>query len=213
MGNNTRNEVIWVWLRQQNSWQQSMPWFGQISRTVNETCTWLLIYSARGLVWSGRGEEGVPLQWKWMRCLYCNPQAEIEAAVCSYPPEIGWSASLQPPQTFCWGFLLHHYGWQRQAFLSRSVAGQHPAHMGNVCFCIGQLHWLTLFAGSFLLPPWTRLILQPPYPGFGWCHINEHKLGTSTQVWAFLCISYFFPASPLSMSLWTCKISSSDETL
>lgn len=83
------------------------------------------IYSASGLVWSGRGEEGVPLQGKWMRCLYCNPQAEIVAAVCSQPSERGWSALLQPPPSFCWGFLSNHFGWGQRAFLSRYVVSQH----------------------------------------------------------------------------------------
>lgn len=99
-----------------------------ISRRVNETTyTSHLIYSASGLVWSGRGDEGVPLQGtgKWMRCLYCNPQAEIVAAVCSHPSERGWSASLQPPPSFCWGFLPHRYGWGQHAFLGRSAVGQH----------------------------------------------------------------------------------------
>lgn len=93
-------------------------------------------------MWSGKGEKGVPLQGtgKWMRCLYCNPQAEIVAAVCSHPSERGWAALLQPPPSFCWGFLSRHNGWGQHAFLSRSAAGQHTQPPLEMWICTSANH-------------------------------------------------------------------------
>lgn len=108
----------------------------RISWRVNKaTYTSHLIYGANGLVWSGRGEEGVPSKstGKWMCCLYCNPQAEIVAAVCSHPSEGGWAATLlllrvssSPP-------------WPGTCFSQQVCSSSAcPAHIGNGNFYITQ---------------------------------------------------------------------------
>lgn len=107
-----------------------------ISWRLNETTyTSHLIYSANGLVWSGRGEEGVPSQstGKWMCCLYCNPQAEIVAAVCSHPSEGGWAATLlllRVSSTPLWPGMCFS-----QQLCSSSAC---PVHIGNGKFSISQ---------------------------------------------------------------------------
>lgn len=55
-----------------------------------------------------------------MCCLYCNPQAEIVAAVCSHPSEGGWAATL------LWLRVSSTPLWPGTcAFLNRSVAARH----------------------------------------------------------------------------------------
>lgn len=68
-----------------------------------------------------------------MCCLYCNPQAEIVAAVCSHPSEGGWAATL---------LLLRASStppWTRMCFSQQLCSSSaRPAHIGNGNFTISQ---------------------------------------------------------------------------
>lgn len=151
------------------------------------------IYSASGLVWSGRGEEGVPLQGKWMRCLYCNPQAEIVAAVCSQPSERGWSALLQPPPSFCWGFLSFPRSAGDNVLFSADLRW---VGMPRLWWKHKFLHWPTALADCRLSPPSSWDMVEAP-TSLPWLWYSVVPMSANLIIPLKHELSFTFPTFPL----------------
>lgn len=130
-----------------------------------------------------------------MCCLYCNPQAETVAAVCSHPfkgsglpccsPTVFLQRVSAAPQ--CLGITQR---CKESANLLWDTMHQ-PKGLGNVNFYISQPHTLCDLGSSPFIPSGTWLNFQLLALAVGWCHVDKCAWYFCWSM-GFLCFSYFF---------------------
>lgn len=144
---------------------------------------------------SGRGEEGVPSQGtaEWMRCLYCNPQAEIVAAVCSHPSKGSGlrccSPHCPPAEVCCCAATSGDKAAMQGA--SKSALGDHALPV-RVRKCCEFLHQPTAYPEW----PWQLFLhssgeageAQPPCTG---CSMMSVRTGLVLQLGLFFMFPTF----------------------
>lgn len=130
-----------------------------------------------------------------MCCLYCNPQAETVAAVCSHPFK-GSDLPCCSPTVFLWRVFAapQCLGTAQRCEESANLLWDtmhQPKGLGNVSFYISQPHTLCDLGSSPFVPSGTWLSSQFLALAMGRCHVNECTRYFSWSM-DFLYISYFF---------------------